>query len=122
MKFFRFWFPVILYSGIIFYASSIPNVRAPLSEIQFDKVLHIVEFMPLGFLVARGLYSQNLAVSGNVLLVFVFLASFLYGASDEYHQFLVVGRDAGLIDLMADTVGGTIGGAAYLSFVKTRNK
>ena len=114
MKFLRFWFPVILYSGIIFYVSSIPNVTTPLQEIQFDKILHVLEYMPFGFFVARGIYSEKPSISRQMIWVLVLSVSFLYGISDEIHQSLVPGRSAGIIDIIADTIGGVIGGYIYL--------
>lgn len=117
-KFLRFWFPVILYSGIIFYASSIPDVKMPLSEVQFDKILHILAYMPFGFLLARGIWSLNASISERMLWLLVFSISCMFGASDEFHQSFVPGRNAGGIDLMADTIGGMIGGYLYLPLTR----
>lgn len=114
MKFLRFWFPVILYSGIIFCVSSIPNVVTPLSEAHFDKFLHILEYMPFGFLVARGIGGTSPSITAKNLWMLVVLATFLYGISDEYHQSLVIGRDSGIFDIAGDTIGGAIGGYIYL--------
>jgi len=116
MKFLRFWFPVILYSGIIFYASSIPNVTTPLQEIHFDKFLHVFEYIPFGFLIARGIFSMKPSLSGKILVIGVGLTAFLFGISDEYHQSLVVGRSSSIADLIGDTVGGVVGGYIYLLF------
>lgn len=114
MKFVRFWFPVILYSGIIFCVSSIPDVTTPLPEAHFDKFLHIFEYLPFGFLVARAIGSTGSVVSGKKLWILVVLATLLYGMSDEYHQSFVPGRDFELFDIVVDTIGGAIGGAVYL--------
>ena len=113
-KFQRFWFPAILYSGIIFYVSSIPNVKVPLPGTQFDKILHVVEYMPFGFLLARGICNIKTSVSQGMLLGIVLLVSFLYGLSDEIHQSFVPGRDAGIADIIADTIGGVVGGYGYI--------
>ena len=113
-NFIRFWFPVIAYSGIIFIASSIPSVQAPLSEFGFDKVIHILEYTPFGFLVARAVSATATAISPRRLVVWVVLLSFAYAASDEIHQFFVPGRNAGMADLIASTVGGTVGGYLFL--------
>lgn len=123
LKFQRFWFPVILYSGIIFYVSSVPNISTPLPEMHFDKILHILLYAPFGFLVARGIYNTKASVSYRKLLDIVFWASLLYGLSDEVHQMYVPGRNIGFIDLVADTVGGVIGGYIYTIFVeRLKNK
>jgi len=114
MKFIKFWFPAILYSGIIFCVSSLPNVVTPLPELQLDKILHIFIFLPFGFLVARGIDGPRPSISSRNLWILVVLASFLYGISDEYHQLFVIGRNFGIIDILADTIGGAIGGYIYL--------
>ena len=121
MKFLRFWFPVIFYSGIIFYISSIPDVTTPFPEMRFDKILHVIVYIPFGLLVARGFFNTKPSVSRKMLMFTVCLISFLYGVSDEFHQNFVDGRDAGIEDLIADTVGGTIGGYFYLLFINKRN-
>lgn len=122
-KFLRFWFPVILYSGIIFYVSSIPNVNIPLAGAQIDKILHVLMYIPFGFLSARGFGGTAPSVSGKTLWMLVIVFSLAHGAGDEYHQFFVPGRSADAVDLMSDMVGGTIGGYAYLLFTrKVRNR
>lgn len=114
MRFIRFWFPAILYSGIIFCISSIPNVATPLPEIQLDKFLHIFIYLPFGFLVARGIGGTRPSVSSRNLWILVFLIAFLYGVSDECHQSFVPGRNFEIFDLLADAIGGAIGGYIYL--------
>ena len=114
MKFLRFWFPAILYSGIIFCVSSIPDVTTPLPEVQFDKFLHILVYLPFGFLVARGIDGTRPSISSKNLWILVVLAAFLYGVSDEYHQIFVPGRDFAIFDSLADAAGGAVGGYIYL--------
>jgi VanZ family protein len=117
-KFRRFWFPVILYSVIIFCVSSVPNVKTPLSQVQFDKFLHILVYMPFGFLFARAICNTTRVIPGGMLLGVVFLASSLYGFSDEVHQLFVSGRDASMVDVFSDTLGGVVGGYVYPLFLK----
>ena len=114
MKFIRFWFPAILYSGIIFCVSSMPDVTIPLPEAQFDKFLHILGYLPFGFLIARGVGRTRPSVSGKKLWILVVLVTFVYGISDEYHQSFVLGRNFETFDAIADTIGGAIGGTVYL--------
>lgn len=121
MKFLKFWFPAILYSGIIFCVSSIANVTTPLPEVQFDKILHILVYSPFGFLVARGINGSWPDISPKSLWILVVLAAFLYGLSDEYHQTFVPGRNFGTYDLLADTIGGTIGGYIFLLYRKNND-
>ena len=108
-NFTRFWFPAIVYSGIIFIASSFPDVRTPLPEFEFDKFLHILEYAPFGFLVARAMRGTWTAMPGGVLGAWATLFLFAYAVSDEYHQLFVHGRSVNVFDLLADTVGGIMG-------------
>ena len=116
--FFRFWFPVLVYSGIIFYVSSLPGVKVPLSLPNFDKGLHILEYLPFGFLVLRALSHTKKTRERVFLLSITVGITFLYGASDEFHQLFVAGRESDFFDLLADTVGGAFGGSCYLYLKK----
>ncbi|OGX38225.1 MAG: hypothetical protein A3C36_03905 [Omnitrophica WOR_2 bacterium RIFCSPHIGHO2_02_FULL_52_10] len=119
-NFTRFWFPAIVYSGIIFMASSIPDVRTPFPEFEFDKFLHVIEYAPFGFLLARAMRGTWTSMPGKALGTWVVLLSFVYAVSDEYHQLFVHGRSINGLDLLADTVGGILGW--YLFAVLTRHK
>jgi len=45
-----------------------------------------------------------------MILVSSFVFTAVYGASDEWHQFYVPERLAEVRDVVADTIGGTLGG------------
>ena len=113
-KFLRFWFPVILYSGMIFAVSSWPNLQTPsLGKIPVDKVCHIFEYGLYGFLVARALEGSKSDWPSRTILFLTVMISFFYGLSDEFHQMFVPGRTSSLSDLMADVIGAFIGGKIY---------
>ena len=111
LKFLKFWFPAFLYSGIIFYASSLPDVKPPLDIKNVDKAVHVLEYLPFGFLLARAFVQQW---PGIKIWQVVTIGSLLYGISDEYHQSFVPGREAGVADVVADTIGGFLGAWIYL--------
>jgi len=113
-KFFKFWFPVIFYSAIIFCLSSIPNLRAPLAENNFDKILHLGEYFILGILLARALTKTQKDYFTTMIFWAVFLFCLFYGISDEFHQSFVVGRVSDWKDALADTIGGSLGAWLYL--------
>lgn len=114
MKFLKFWFPVILYSGIIFYVSSIPELKTAAPVPFFDKLLHVFEYAVLGFLLARALKNENFNWLTKQKIIWITLLFCLtYGASDEFHQLFVEGREASLLDVLADSVGGFLGGIIY---------
>lgn len=114
-KLFKFWFPLVAYSGIIFYVSGLPDLKAPVEGIHVDKILHIGEYIPFGFLAARCWGIHSAVVKPNILF-FAGILTVIYGLSDEYHQSFVPGRFASVYDLLADTLGGLIGAWFYLKF------
>ena len=116
MKFLKFWFPVIAYSVMIFCVSSIEKLQVSVGLFFLDKVIHSVEYALLGYLVARALFQGGvkfqLSKSHVVFCAFLFCA--LYGFSDEVHQIFVAGRVSSSGDLIADSIGGLIGGIFYV--------
>ena len=108
-RFFKFWFPVIGYSGIIFYVSGLPSLGMPLPIPFIDKLVHLVEYSILGFLFSRALKGTTLLTNKNIL-VSCTIFCILFGLSDELHQMFVPGRDATLGDALADSIGGLLGG------------
>jgi VanZ family protein len=120
----RFWGPLLAYMALIFWMSS-RQVPAAFAGTP-DYLLHGGGYFVFGVLsvraVARGLASPR---SVSVLAAGVAIAV-LYGASDEWHQSFVPGRDPSLLDLLADSVGallaaGTIG-ALWRFMEATRGK
>ena len=121
-KFLRFWFPVILYSGMIFYVSSLPNVRVPGGLSFLDKILHIIEYIPFGFLMVRALIHTNVIWTKKNAFYLAVVFSLFYGITDEIHQLFVVGRNATLGDVMVEAVGGGVGTLIYLLLRNLRIK
>lgn len=116
--FIRFWFPVIVYSGIIFWVSSWPSIDTPPLIPHLDKFLHVVEFGIFGLLLGRALRRSGFKWTSRKVLFIVLVCSFFYGLSDEYHQSFVPGRNSSFIDVLADTVGGFLGGLLYIKHQK----
>jgi VanZ family protein len=83
-----------------------------------DKLLHALEYAVLGGLLVPALRAAGLGSRGAVLAA-VTLAS-LYGASDEFHQSFVPGRDADVLDWVADTLGASAGAAAVSASIALR--
>jgi VanZ family protein len=103
--------PALLYAAIIFLLSarSDPFHFLPHGLTLQDKLLHAMEYAALGALLVPGLRKVGLTPRGALLLA-VALAS-LYGATDEFHQSFVPGRDSDVLDWVADTLGAAIGAA-----------
>lgn len=121
MKILRFWFPLCFYSVMIFYVSSLPGGPGGIAVPGIDKVLHFIEYSPFGFLLAFALVKTLTKSDGLLVLLFVFLGSFIYGLTDEIHQSFVPHRDMSIFDVVADIFGGFGGGYSYYLINKRKN-
>ena len=92
MRLIKLWTPVLIWAGVIFYFSSIPDLK---TNLKFDfflrKIAHITEYFILTFLVYRAFRG---AFNMNAFSLFMYPAAFslLYAISDELHQYFVLGR------------------------------
>jgi glycopeptide antibiotics resistance protein len=110
--------PVILWACLILAVSSIPNLSAPGAEFKLtDKVAHFIEFSILGFLLAFALAPSGLSLTRRKVMT-VLAAGVLFGLVDETYQFFIPGREADLMDVLADTLG--VGAAVLLWHVLRR--
>jgi len=81
----------------------------------FDKVLHFVGYALLGALFLRAFKTSRIKHNVKLMVILSVLLSSLYGISDEIHQYFVPYRDAELMDVLADTLGGLMGVYLYQS-------
>lgn len=101
------------YAVLIFYLSAQEPEEIPVPPLfpHQDKVMHLVEYAPLGWLSLKAFMPLTPAV---------FLASvgfsLAYAASDEVHQSFVPGREASIMDWVADAVGILI--SSYVYYIK----
>ncbi len=107
-KFILYWLPPLLYCVLIFNLSGQSSVG-----VSHDKMAHIAAYAVMGFLFARALRVQW-NPSWAQLIFYSVLISTLYGMSDEAHQYFVPGRHCSGWDLLADFVGASLGGFAYV--------
>jgi VanZ family protein len=99
------WLPVILVCALIFTLSSFSQLPAPPEGVT-DKHEHFTIYFLLGLTIVRALAGGRLGgVTWLVAIVTALLVS-AYGASDEFHQYFVPGRDCDVLDWRADTFGG----------------
>ncbi|MGH9321303.1 MAG: VanZ family protein [Vicinamibacteria bacterium] len=116
--FFRFWGPVLLYMGLIFWSSSRP--RPEVVATTPDYLLHGPAYFLLAVLAVRGFAKgldadpKALEIAGGVAL------AVLYGMSDEWHQLAVPGRDGSLRDVLLDAAGAVAGGASIAAVGRFR--
>ena len=103
-KFFSLWIPVIFWCGIIFFFSSIPDLKIielGLLDLILRKIAHITEFGILAILFFRA-FSET--IKNNVSFWSGF-SSFVYAITDEFHQLYVPGRGPSPVDVLIDTFG-----------------
>ena len=112
--------PAPLVALAIFVLSAQPSVPLPKGVFGADKIAHFIAYGVLAAAIAlwpsRGAWRAR--PFRTAILVFALAA--LYGATDEFHQSFVPGRDMSAYDLLADAIGaalGATGGAAVSSFV-----
>lgn len=107
-RFLRIHGPTLFWAALIFTFSSIPNLKPPDVEISLqDKMVHLLEFLVLGFLLRRS-FRQIWGDRFSVILLTVAVGT-LYGGLDEIHQSFVEGREASYGDFYADTLGIMLG-------------
>jgi VanZ family protein len=118
--------------GVIFYFSSQPGYGHPVKNWQFyveRKGAHIFEYFILTVLFLRIFLAQE--IRGGMkrerglryLMAVIF--SFIYAASDEFHQAFVFGREGKITDIGIDIVGISLGLSVYsfsvFLFIKKKN-
>lgn len=117
----RSFLPAALYAGLLFALSAQPNPLPflPPGLLLQDKLLHGLAYTVLGALLLHGFQGSG-CPPRRALVLAVALASF-YGATDEFHQSFVPGRNADVLDWVADTLGAALGaGAARLATLALR--
>lgn len=108
------WSIVTLYAAFIFYLSTQSNPLPALTAVVWDKLLHLTEYGGLGFWLTVALGSLG-RFGRRELFAWTAFLGLLYGASDEFHQSFVPGRDCELGDVVADGLGSALGASVALA-------
>lgn len=119
LKKFRFWVPALIWMGIIFVFSSLPDPM-PLVEPSalkewVGRIGHFLEYAGLAFWLYFGQVDGELAereVSIKVMLI-SFLGAVAYALTDEVHQIFVPGRTFQWLDLVVDAAGAAVGSMTW---------
>lgn len=98
------WAIVAAYMAALFIASSGPGAPLPPGR-NWDKVLHAGAYAVLAALAAWALTRGRLRSATRKALMTASLIAIAYGASDEWHQAFVPGRESDVMDLLADALG-----------------
>jgi VanZ family protein len=103
---FPYWVPTVLWMGVIFFLSTLPESATPGRGIISDKICHGAEYFILAFLILFALQRTTRARFFTAFWITLVWAA-LYGLSDEIHQLYVLTRQFDVGDLLAD-VGGVV--------------
>jgi len=106
------WASVGGYALLIFILSAMPGGAVPRLFCGADKILHFMEYLPLGVLLMRALAVMGGRGRIQALLVTLFVVM-LYALTDEFHQFFVPGRTLDAADWAIDVLGAAAGGSLY---------
>ena len=104
-KLLKYWLPVFLWCSVIYYLSSIPDLKSDLPnrwDFVFRKISHMMEYGILVFLSFRT-FRQNMGFRRSLACAVVF--SITYALTDEYHQTFVGGRSGSFSDVFIDSLG-----------------
>ena len=108
------WGPVAAHLLLIFTLSSFPGLPAPPGRLT-DKQAHAIAYAVLAGLLCRALAGGRLSgLTAGRALAALLLAT-IYGATDEWHQSFVPGRESDVADLYADAAGAAIAAAGCFS-------
>jgi VanZ family protein len=111
--FWGYWFPVVVYCGVIFAQSAYPSPDS-LSSYPFgDKMMHFLAYALLGGLFFRALNKSFPHWCVSMIALLSVLLTTLYGVSDEIHQSFVAARTAEGMDILADFAGGAFGAIVF---------
>ncbi len=128
--FIKYWIPVLVLLGVIFWLSGANFTDGKTSEFFFPKIksvfpglspdgiafvhelirafAHIFEFFVFGLLLSLAINRLHLPISGFKRGVLIFVLLCLFALGDEVRQFLVALRQASLVDVGLDLVGGLL--------------
>ena len=129
-KFLKYWLPVLLWMGLIFWMSTgmfsaqhtfdflqrvlrkiDPAVSYSIVRLinnSLRKAGHVTEFFISGLLVYRAFRAGSTESRKFRWALFSAVFIVLFAASDEYHQSFVASRTASVLDVCIDTGGGLI--------------
>ena len=99
----KYWVPVILYAGFIFYLSALSS---PVSGVSTNlSILHVPLFFVLCYLLTRAIIASSGNIGlGRAMIVAVAITT-AYGVLDEFHQLFVPGRTFSYSDMELDFLG-----------------
>lgn len=115
------WLRFALWCGLIFYLSSIPNLKTEFGIWDFilRKIAHMFVYAVL-FLFTHSAAAETFKLPAPRLYFYCVVFCIIYAISDEYHQGFVPGRHASPVDVLIDTAG--VAAALIFNLKRVDNK
>ena len=121
-QYFKFHSPIILYCSLIFALSSQSNLHpSGVFEI-WDKLNHFGAYflmMLFMFISFRNIFVKKSLIK---ILLISFIATSIFGITDELHQYFVPNRTCDYRDWLADSIGRGLAGVLIYLIYKSRIK
>ena len=106
--------PVAAWMAVIFTLSSLPASSLPHTTIpHIDKLVHVLEYLLLGYLLARALSGPSRKNGLAKIIISAIIIASLCAIIDEWHQQYIQGRTCDIFDFLADFIGAGIGVSLY---------
>ncbi len=105
------WIPAIVWMGLIFYVSSLPNpmpIHERLLNLVVKKSGHFVGYGILAILYRLALIEHQ-GIEESEAVPWSWGLALFYAATDEFHQSMVPGRHSSALDVMIDGAGALAG-------------
>lgn len=122
-KIITLWLPVFVWCLGIFLLSSRPvltSSRFYWQDFLIKKLAHIFEYAILSTLIYRALVNGGVKKKNAGIWALIFVV--FYGASDEYHQSFVPGRQSTIRDVIIDGFGGGLAILIILRYLPKSSK
>ena len=108
-RFFRYWFPPLLWMTIIFILSSRQHVtisEEKMVDFAIFKSIHIIVYAGMYFLLFRAFNSiRDKHYTKHDRFVSALLVALIYAVTDEIHQTFVPTREGTVRDVIIDGIG-----------------
>ncbi len=127
----KYWVPVVVLLGVIFWLSGGAFTDGRTSEFFFPKIkalfpglseegvifvheairalAHVVEFFLLGLFLSFAVFRSPLRLSRVEKIVLIIVLLFVFALGDEFRQTMVALRQASVVDVGLDLLGGMMG-------------
>ena len=105
----KYWLPVLICMGLIFYSSSIPGSEIPALFPFQDVTYHLFIYSLLGLCFSRALKNTIFGIGLLEAILFTTIFGIVFGVSDELHQAFIPYRNVSGLDVFIDGLGSLLG-------------